>query len=193
MKKAIFLDRDGVIIKEVNYLHKKEDIEILPGAIEALHKLKQQEYLLIVITNQPTIAKGLISKQGVKEIHDYLNNKLQNLIDRYYFCPHHPNADLEQYRINCNCRKPKSGMMLQAAKDFNIDLKNSWMIGDRISDIIAGNLAGCKTILIKRDYSYQRIQGDYSKNKTPPDFKVRSLKECLQIIRLSKSLYTANF
>jgi D,D-heptose 1,7-bisphosphate phosphatase len=153
--KAIFLDRDGVINKEKEFVYKKKDVFILPGVIDALRILKEKGYFLICITNQPLIARGLATEEEMVEIHNFINYKVENLIDKFYFCPHHPEQrdDIpnfaKKYRIKCKCRKPSPGMILLAAKEFNIDLKESWMIGDMITDIIAGKSAGCKTIMIK--------------------------------------------
>lgn len=161
MTKAIFLDRDGVIIElpkgneAYGFIYKKEDVRILPGVVEALKTLKNKNYLLIVVTNQPLIARGLANEEEIKCLHDFINTKVDNLVDRFYVCPHHPEMHddvplkARKYRIVCDCRKPAPGMIFQAKKDFNIDLKHSWMIGDMIIDIAAGDAAGLKTIMIK--------------------------------------------
>ena len=181
MKKAIFLDRDGVLNKEINNLFKKENVEILPKVKETLKKLKEKGYLLIVITNQPVIARGLIGEKGIKELNKYINLKLDDLIDKFYVCPHHPHANLKEYRKQCDCRKPLPGMILHGAKEFDIDLNQSYVIGDRISDIIAGKKAGCKTILLETDYSHKKIIGE-GFEEIEPDFIVKFLKDCLKII-----------
>lgn len=185
MNKAVFLDRDGVIIEDKDCLYKKEDIQLTYG-VEDLYALKEKGFKLLVITNQTVIARGLISEEGVNEIHTQINlmiNQRFNFeLDHFYTCPHHPNANLEKYRINCSCRKPLPGLILQAAKDFDIDLSQSWMIGDRISDIIAGKKAGCKTILLEREYSMNKIQGAGYDDNILPDFKFSTLKEAISKI-----------
>jgi len=161
MNKAIFLDRDGVIIKPLHnnetygLIYKKEDLILVPAIKSALKILKKKGYLLIVITNQPSVARGLISDEGVNENHSLINKKLGGLIDKFYFCPHHPEMHDDvpkhaiKYRIACECRKPAPGMILRAATEFNINLEKSWMIGDSITDIAAGDAVKCKTILLK--------------------------------------------
>jgi D,D-heptose 1,7-bisphosphate phosphatase len=148
---AIFLDRDGVINREVDLLSSPEKMELIPGAAEAIRKINQSAYLAIVVSNQPVIARNLCSLNELQ----YIHNKMETLLgkehaylDAIYFCPHHPDKgypeEREEYKIDCNCRKPKPGMILQAAKEWNIDLKNSYMIGDRLSDAEAGKAARLK-------------------------------------------------
>ena len=126
VNKAIFLDRDGVIIEEVDNLYKVEDIKIIQGVPETLKFLKKNGFKLIVVSNQPVIARGLATEEKVREIHKIINSKIKeetgNEIDKFFFCPHHPNADLEKYRVVCDCRKPFPGLILQAAKEFDIDI-----------------------------------------------------------------------
>jgi len=186
MNKAVFLDRDGVIIEEKDNLYKIEDIKIIEGVPEALKILKQNNFILLGISNQPVVARGLITEEYVEKIHTEINSRLEKEcgveIDKFFFCPHHPNANVEKYRINCSCRKPNPGLILQAVKEFNIDIKNSFMIGDRISDVITGKRAGCKTILIETDYSKKKIEGvDYDIN-IKPDFIAKNLKNAIEKI-----------
>lgn len=154
-QKAIFLDRDGTINKYVGFLRNIDDFELIDGVAEAIHKINELGYLAIVVTNQPVIARGEVSYNELEEIH----NKMETLLgkkgaylDAIYYCPHHPHkgygGERSELKINCDCRKPKPGMLLKAAKDFNIDLSQSWMIGDGKNDIKAGINAGCKTVLI---------------------------------------------
>ena len=184
--KAIFLDRDGVINKDVGWLYKIKDITILDGVPEAIKNLKEKNFFLVVISNQPVIARGLATEEKIKEINNTINKRLHKKIEtgigRFYFCPHHPNADLSEYRKSCDCRKPLPGMILQASKDYDLDLRQSWMIGDRISDIIAGKSVGCKTVLIKSEKNYEKIEGvEYDLN-TEPDFKAGDLFEAAALI-----------
>ncbi len=154
-QKAIFLDRDGTINKYVGFLRDIDQFELLPGVAEAIRKINGSGYLAIVITNQPVIARGEVTREQLEEIH----NKMETLLgaegaylDTIYYCPHHPHKGYEgevpELKIECDCRKPKPGMLLKAAQDFNIDLANSWMIGDGENDIKAGRAAKCKTALI---------------------------------------------
>ena len=154
-QKCIFLDRDGTLNVYKGFLTDIEEFELVPGAAEAVKYINSSEYLAIVITNQPVIARGECSLQELEEIH----NKLETLlgkegayIDALYYCPHHPDkgftGERPEYKIECNCRKPKPGMLLKAAEDYNIDLSQSIMIGDGKNDMEAGKAAGCQTILV---------------------------------------------
>ena len=160
-QKAIFLDRDGTINKYVGFLRKEEEFELLPGVADAVKKINQSGYLAIVVTNQPVIARGEVTFDGLQKIH----NKMETLLgkegaylDGIYFCPHHPHKGYEgevpELKIDCDCRKPKPGMLLKAAEDFNIDLSQSYMVGDGENDIKAGIAAGCKTVLLNTECEY---------------------------------------
>lgn len=166
-QKAIFLDRDGTINKYVGFLREVEQFELLDGVSEAIKKINQSGYLAVVVTNQPVIARGEVTYDKLQEIH----NKMETLLgkdgaylDGIYFCPHHPDSgfegEIKELKIDCNCRKPKPGMLIKAAEDLNIDLSMSWMIGDGKSDILAGKNAGCKTALIGEDDYGQDITVD---------------------------------
>jgi len=149
---AVFLDRDGTLNAEKNYLHRIEDWEWLSGVIEAISIINQMGYLAIVVTNQAGIARGYYSEDEVRKLHRQVDKILAgegSWIDAYYYCPHHPNYGNDQ---NCNCRKPKPGMLLQATADFNIDLDKSFMIGDKALDIFAGISAGVTPILVATGY-----------------------------------------
>jgi len=152
MKKAVFFDRDGTLIKDGNYLSRIDQIEILPGVIDFCLKLQKKDYLLFVVTNQSGVARGFFDEQFVKDTHDYLASFFEKqgvYFKKFYYCPHHPtDAKLLKYKIKCSCRKPAPGMLLKAAKEFNIDLSQSLMFGDKDIDTQAGNTAGCKSFNI---------------------------------------------
>lgn len=151
-KCAAFLDRDGTIIRQVELMHDVSQIRLLPGAAAAIRRLNRKSILVVVVTNQPVVARGVASEQEVELVHEELNRRLQAQgahIDAFYFCPHHPNATLEQYRTACKCRKPEPGMILRAAEEHGVDLSRSVMIGDTTQDIVAGNRAGVRTILVR--------------------------------------------
>lgn len=160
-QRAIFLDRDGTINKYVGFLKNIDDFELLPGVPEAIKAINESGFLAIVVTNQPVIARGEVTLEQLHEIHDKMETLLGNegaYLDAIYYCPHHPHkgydGEIPEFKIECGCRKPKPGMLLQAAKDFNIDLSQSWIIGDGENDILAGKAAGCRTALIgSTDYS----------------------------------------
>lgn len=163
-QKAVFLDRDGTINKYVGFLRNIDDFELIDGAADAIKKINASGYLAIVVTNQPVIARGEISFEELETIH----NKMETLLgkegaylDAVYFCPHHPHkgykGERPELKFDCECRKPKPGMLLKAAEDFNIDLEQSWMIGDGENDIRAGQNAGCQTALIGNDFYGQTV------------------------------------
>lgn len=150
-QKAIFLDRDGTINKYVGFLRHINDFDLIEGVADAIKLINQSEYLAIVVTNQPVIARGEVSWGELNEIHQKMTTllgKAGTYVDGIYICPHHPDKGFEgerpEYKIDCSCRKPKPGLLLQAAKDFNIDLSLSVMIGDSTRDVDAGRAAGCK-------------------------------------------------
>lgn len=154
-QKAIFLDRDGTINKYAGFLRKEEEFELIDGVAEAVKKINQSGFLAIVVTNQPVIARGEVSFEGLETIHnkmEMLLGKEGAYLDGIYFCPHHPHSgyegEVKELKIDCDCRKPKPGMLLKAAEDFNIDLSQSYMVGDGENDIKAGKAAGCKTVLV---------------------------------------------
>ncbi len=150
-QKAIFLDRDGTINKYVGFLRNIDEFELIDGVAEAIKKINRSSYLAIVVTNQPVIARGEVSWEELNNIHrkmDSLLGKAGAYIDGIYICPHHPDKGFDgerpEYKFDCDCRKPKPGLLLQAARDFNIDLSESYMIGDSERDVEAGKAAGCK-------------------------------------------------
>lgn len=157
-QKAVFLDRDGTINKDAGFLTDINDLELIPGAADAIKKINRSGFLAIVVTNQPVIARGELSFEQLQEI----NNKLETLlgkegayIDGLYFCPHHPDkgfaGERPAYKTVCSCRKPEPGLLLKAAKDFNIDLSESYMIGDSSRDVQAGHTAGCRQNILLHD------------------------------------------
>ena len=176
-QKAIFLDRDGTINKYVGFLRNIDDFELIEGVSEAIRKINQSGYLAIVVTNQPVIARGEVSWEELHEIHRKMETLLGKdgaYIDGIYICPHHPDKGFEgerpEYKIDCDCRKPKSGLLLQAANDFNIDLSQSIMIGDSERDVEAGRNAGCfETIMIKTNIDCELIK--LIRNKLESDIK----------------------
>lgn len=152
-QRAIFLDRDGTINKYVGFLRDIDDMELLPGAAEAIREINRSGYLAIVVTNQPVIARGEVTWDELDGIHRKMETLLGRggaYVDDIFICPHHPDrgfaGERPEYKIECDCRKPKPGLLLQAAEKYNIDLAASWMIGDADSDVMAGEAAGCRTV-----------------------------------------------
>lgn len=183
-RKAVFFDRDGVVSKEVDQLSRIEDFKIYNFSPKAIKAINNSDYLSIIITNQPMIAKGFLREDDLKEIHKKLETELGlkgAKIDAIYYCPHHPErgfaGERSELKIKCKCRKPEIGLLLKAKKDFNIDFKKSYFIGDTTSDILAGKRAGCKTILVKTGYGGK--DGLFS---VKPDFLANNLFEAIDII-----------
>lgn len=142
---AIFLDRDGTLIEDVGYLSECHQVKLLPGAAEAVQAFNRGGWTVIIVTNQSGVARGMFDEARIHEVQAHVQQVLNRngaFIDAYYFCPHGPDA-------GCACRKPRPGMLLQAAREHGIDLARSWMIGDKPSDVEAGRAAGCRTILFR--------------------------------------------
>jgi len=173
MSRAVFLDRDGVINRALERDGKPYpsaslvEFEIFPEVPEACRRLKQAGYLLVVATNQPDVGRGTLKQKAVEEIHAEMCRRLP--LDRVEVC-YHPGKGLS----DCNCRKPKPGMLLRAARELNIDLAQSWMVGDRWRDVDCGRAAGCWTIFIDRGYAEEL--------KQPPDFRAKNLLAAAEII-----------
>jgi len=181
MKRAIFLDRDGVINKEKGYVHKIEDFEFEKNALRGLKEIDFNKFLVFLICNQAGIAKGFYSTKDFKKLDSWLRDFLLKKgikIQKTYFCPHHPEAEIKKYRKKCSCRKPEIGLLLRAKREFNLDLKNSFFIGDKTCDILAGKRAGCKTILVKTGYA-----GEDKLFCVEPDFKAKDLLEAVRLIK----------
>lgn len=163
-QKAVFLDRDGTINKYVGFLRNIEEFELIDGVSKAIKKINASGYLAIVVTNQPVISRGEVTFSQLEEIHNKMETELGlegAYIDGLYYCPHHPHKGYEgevvELKIDCDCRKPKPGMLFKAAEDFNIDLSQSYMIGDGENDVKAGLAAGCKTVLINGEGDFGQM------------------------------------
>jgi len=193
--KAVFFDRDGTIIKLAYYedaetidtVSRPEQVELTPDIGEVLKRLKGLGYLLIVISNQPRIGIKKLTEQKFEEIRQKFNEELEKdrvKLDKEYYCFHHPFASVEKYMMKCECRKPGIKFFEDAEKEFNIDLSKSWTIGDGVNDVLAGNSAGTKTILIANllESAYLSIIEDKLKG-VKPDFIVKKPKEIIEIIK----------
>ena len=181
MNKAVFLDRDGVINGKApgdGYITRWQDFRILPGVAEAIRRLRDAGFLVIVITNQRCVAKGLLSESELQEIHQNMVRMLRRqkaAINAVYYCPHEVDE-------NCGCRKPRPGMILQAARDHQIDLHSSWMVGDDCRDVETGKAAGCKTILLAATHAAHH-------SAPQADFVVPSLDEAVEYIVKESRLF----
>lgn len=185
-QRVVFLDRDGTLVKEVSAqgLYRIDDLELLPGVPEAIHELNQAGLRAVLITNQPVIAKGLCTEADLQQIHNKLETLLGRehaFLDRIYFCPHHPErgfaGERAELKTECDCRKPKPGMVLQAQRDLNIDLANSWFIGDTTTDVQTARNAGVKSVLVRTGHG-----GRDGKHDATPDFVFDSLPEAVRFI-----------
>jgi len=155
VRKAVFLDRDGVINEEVENLARPEDFRLIEGAAEAILRLNADGYLVVVATNQPAIAKGFASFKDMDRIHERMMTLLAESgarVDAVYVCPHHPEkgfpGEIRSLKVKCGCRKPEPGLMLKAMRELEVDANGSWMVGDSPTDVEAGRKAGLKTILV---------------------------------------------
>ncbi|MBK8594999.1 MAG: HAD family hydrolase [Holophagales bacterium] len=151
-RRAVFLDRDGVLVVDRDWLTRPDEVSVLPGVPGALLALASAGFVLVVVSNQAVVARGLVDENGIRAIHEHLDRELVRLggvaPSTYYFCPHHPSATVPEYRTACDCRKPRPGLLLRAASELGIDLGRSYLVGDRMTDVAAGWRAGCRTILV---------------------------------------------
>lgn len=177
LRPAAFLDRDGVLIHDSGYVFKVDDLEILPDVPETLKSLQDQGYLLIVISNQAGVARGYFGESDVKAFHKALAQRIEESsgakIDAFYYCPHHPEAKVPEYRKACECRKPGIAMLLEAARDFGIDWEKSFFVGDRSSDIDCA---------IKAKIRGFQIHSDQYELHPNPFANIKSLKDVLGYI-----------
>jgi D-glycero-D-manno-heptose 1,7-bisphosphate phosphatase len=170
-KPAVFVDRDGTLIEEVNFLARVEDLRFFPFTIEAVRLLKADGFFTIVLTNQSGIGRGIFDETAMRRIHEKIQSELSEKLDAFYFCPHLPNA-------GCRCRKPSVGMIESACRDFAIDLENSWIVGDKALDVETGFNARIKTALVLTGYGRK----DVKKLDKKPDLVAENLLEAVRLI-----------
>ncbi|HUU23640.1 MAG TPA: D-glycero-beta-D-manno-heptose 1,7-bisphosphate 7-phosphatase [Phycisphaerae bacterium] len=181
--KAVFLDRDNTLIEDPGYLSDPSAVKLLPGVELALKSLVQAGYKLAVVTNQSGIARGLLTEEALEKIHAEMRRQLSEKdahLDAIYYCPHHPEGTIEGYAIESELRKPKPGMLLQAAKELDLDLSQSWMVGDSPRDIEAGQRAGCRTIRVR--LPAHLTTGESEDEDVQADFTVRNLVDAAKVI-----------
>lgn len=183
MNKAIFLDRDGTIIKEVDNLRNIRQIRLLPKVATAIEELNKNNYLIIVISNQPVVARGWITEKYLRMIHAEIARRLgkKAKLAAIYYCPHHPNANLKKYRKICSDRKPSTGLIKRAVIDFKIDLKKSYFVGDSTRDIQTAKNSGIKSILLQTGY-----KGKDNLFDAKPDYVAKNLYSAVSKIILCK-------
>lgn len=191
MNQGVFLDRDGILTRLIfnsksgayEAPHSVGDLELMDDVIYSLGKLKKMKLKLFLISNQPDYAKGKVTLSNIKKIEDKFKSMLEENnagLDEYYYCYHHPEGIVPEYTLKCHCRKPGTLFLEKAKIKYDLDLKNSWFIGDRDTDIFCGAEAGTRTILINNPLSKDN-QGD-----SMPDFEVQNIKEAVKIIKLEK-------
>lgn len=174
-KPAVFLDRDGVITREKSYVTSLKELEIFSYARACIERIHEKGYLAIIITNQSGVARGMFTEEELSEMNNYLIG--QTGADAIYYCPHHPDGKVQRYRCVCNCRKPRTGMLEAACRDFVIDMQNSYMIGDRAGDILTGKNAGLRTILLESGYGTERLEC-----QVLPDYNLQDLRDIIDIL-----------
>ena len=176
-KKAVFLDRDDTIIADMEFSTERAQLRLLPGAVEALRRLQDAGYLLIIVTNQSGVARGRFSEESLRDFHEHLLREIEQAGVRFaglYYCPHYAEGKVAEYSIACDCRKPKPGLLLRAARELGVDLKQSWMVGDRPADIGAGRAAGCRTIRVGN--------AEWTESDPQADFETPDLARAAEII-----------
>lgn len=169
MQKAVFLDRDGTINVERDYLFRCEDFEFISGVPQAIKLLNDAGFLVVVVTNQSGVARGYYNEADVKSLHKFLQGQLTEYgahVDAFYYCPHHPDKGNDPYLKKCSCRKGEPGMLLDAASDLGIDLSRSFIVGDKLDDVQAGLTAGCMPLLVLTGH------GEVNKDKVPEQTRI---------------------
>ncbi len=185
-RQALFLDRDGTLVHPGRYPSRPEDLHLYDGIGPELRVLQEAGFRLVIITNQAGIARGYFTEADLRRMHAHLTSELAFLgvhLDGIYYCPHHIDGVIPELAIHCDCRKPQSGMLLQAAADLEIDLQNSWFVGDILDDIEAGNRAGCRTILV--DLGTEQAPAQPLRH---PNFVARDTLHALRIVAAIKQL-----
>ena len=189
---GVFLDRDGTLSEERGFIDRLELIEIFPWTSDAVRLLNRAGFAVVVVTNQSAIGRGIIDRPFLQSVHDAFDRhfaKAGARIDRYYFCPHHPDAPLPEYRMVCRCRKPGPGMIEQAAEDLGLDLSRSFMVGDRPIDVASGHAAGVRSVLVRSGHSSGG--SDAPPGLREPDAILNNLMEAVGWILRSSSPLSA--
>ena len=175
---AVFLDRDGTLIEDVGYLDQIGRLRYYPWSIEAVRLLRRGGYAVVVVTNQAGVARGMVREAFVEEAHQFIQRRLAAVgerLDGHYYCPHEPNAPLEAYRLKCDCRKPRPGMIQRAAAELDLDVRRSVVVGDKWSDVGLARAAGAKALMVKTGYGVS--QATMPREGLEPDAVVTNLIE----------------
>jgi len=182
---GVFIDRDGTISEEVGYINHLSRFQVYPWSAEAIRNLNLKGLKAILVTNQAGVARGYFEESLIHEVHRKLRDELKQsgaYLDAIYYCPHHPSVGKPPYRLDCDCRKPKPGMLLRAANELEIDMKHSFMIGDRYSDIELAQNAGIKSIFVMSGYGLGEYEFHRQDWKVQPDWVAKNLLEATEII-----------
>jgi D-glycero-D-manno-heptose 1,7-bisphosphate phosphatase len=185
MKRAVFIDRDGTISEEVGYINHPTRFRLFPYAASAIKHLNENGWLAILVTNQAGVARGYFSEDMITTVHSAMSADLENnsaKLDAIYYCAHHPSVGEPPYRFDCDCRKPKPGLISRAAKNFEIDLNQSWMVGDRYSDIELARNAGLKSAFVLSGYGRGEWEHQRASWTQQPDLVAENLLEAVNLI-----------
>ena len=182
LQPAIFLDRDGVIIEDSHYVSSTQEVRLIPGSADAIAALNAAGWVVVVVTNQSGVARGMFTTETVEAVHTHIAELLAERgakIDAFYYCPHHTDGEVEAFRGDCACRKPKPGMLLRAAEELWLDLSRSWIVGDRPTDLQAGAAVGCQTVLVRTGYGAEVDAGVLDREKLKLRAVVADLREAI--------------
>ena len=184
-KRAVFIDRDGTLSEEVGYINHVSRFQLFPYAAEAIKELNQHNWLAIVVTNQAGVARGYFSEDMIQAVHKKMTEDLSASgakLDAVYYCAHHPTVGEPPYRVDCDCRKPRPGLVQRAAADLNVDLANSWMIGDRYSDVQLAHNAGLKSMFVMSGYGRGEWEHQEQDWDLHPDMTAETLLDAVRLI-----------
>ncbi len=182
---AVFLDRDGTLNEEIGFVRTPDELRLLPGAADAVSTLNRLGVVTCVISNQSGVARGALSEADLIPVHARLSDELRSTgahVDRIYYCPHHPTQGVPPYRAECECRKPRPGMLRQAEREFGLDLTRSFVIGDRMADVQAGQAVGSTTILVLTGYGATAIE-ESRRDGVAPDAVAPSIVEAVRYVQ----------
>jgi len=195
MRRAVFIDRDGTISEEVGYINHPSRFRVFPYAAAAIKHLNDHGWLAIVVTNQAGVARGYFSEDMIQTVHAGMTRELENggaRLDAVYYCAHHPSVGEPPYRLDCDCRKPKPGLISRAARDFDINLAGSWMVGDRYSDVELARNAGVKSMFVLSGYGRGEWEHQRSSWTEQPDLVAEDLLEAVRVIAVKEDLEGSN-
>jgi D-glycero-D-manno-heptose 1,7-bisphosphate phosphatase len=190
MKRAVFVDRDGVLSEEVGYLGDRDHVRLIPHSAEAVKLVNQSGLKIIAITNQSGVARGYFSEEMLGQIHGKMEQLLKDqgaFLDGIYYCPHHPEGTVEAYRMVCDCRKPAAGLLIQAAQEHSIDVSSSYLIGDKRTDIECAHRAGARGILVLTGYGRDELGKINSAASAQPAYVAADLLDAVQWIIKDKT------